>query len=138
MLDVTFHDVLGNVIHVSGDFALSLLVHDLTNNIAIYHEIGLDDWEHIGGTVEGNYITATVNNFSKYGVFYADATDETTDTADEKTVTIENSTAEEDSQSLGNILPKTATGLFNDLAVGIGILVIGLITLMMTRRKNSV
>lgn len=53
-----------------GDFLLSLRVYnDATGDIAMYHEIGHDDWDNVGGEIEGNFITATVSEFSIYGVF---------------------------------------------------------------------
>src|SRR5699024_11181824 len=70
VLDFTFRDASGDEIEVSGDFELSLLVDDATEDIAIYHEVDQDDWESKGGTIENNFITANVNDFSVYGVFY--------------------------------------------------------------------
>ncbi|HLS65773.1 MAG TPA: leucine-rich repeat domain-containing protein, partial [Pseudogracilibacillus sp.] len=53
-----------------GDFILSLRVNeDAPTDIAMYHELGHDDWYEVGGKVANGFITATVTNFSKYGVF---------------------------------------------------------------------
>src|SRR5690625_884963 len=35
----------------------------------MYHEIGHDDWDHVDGDISNGFVTATVTDFSKYGVF---------------------------------------------------------------------
>src|SRR5690625_984903 len=70
VLDFTFQDENGNEIAVEGDFELSLFVNDPSQpNLAIFHEEANGAWERIGGTVDGNFITAPVQKFSAYGVF---------------------------------------------------------------------
>lgn len=52
------------------EFGLSLRINDdVRGDIAMYHEAGQDDWNNVGGNVENGFITATVTDFSKYGVF---------------------------------------------------------------------
>src|SRR5690625_1992120 len=52
------------------EFGLSLRINnDATGDIGMYHEIGHDDWDHVDGDISNGFVTATVTDFSKYGVF---------------------------------------------------------------------
>lgn len=167
VLDFIFRDENGDVLKVTGDFVLSLRVKDGVTDAAIYHEIGEDDWEKIGGEIENDYISAIVTNFSVYGVFQAQADipedpqnpkspgTPSKPTAPEKPSDSSESVVEvdiergesktevtvtgevESDSSKSRTLPNTATIMFNISVVGSIILIIGLAMFIFTRRQKT-
>lgn len=69
IFDFTFTNAQGDPIDVNGDFELSIYINSTSNNPAIYHEEENGNWTRIGGTIANGFITASVQDFSNYGVF---------------------------------------------------------------------
>ncbi len=98
-----------------GDFILTMGVDETVDNPALYHFQGT--WERVGGTLDGNKITATVSDFSMYAVFA------------EKEM-------EEEIEKKPSNLPVTATNQYNWLIAGIILMILGS-TLWFIYRKGK-
>lgn len=68
VVDISFLDFYEEESKVTGDFELSLFTDGNYPYAQMYHEGESGDWELIGGSYSKGYITANVEEFSKYGI----------------------------------------------------------------------
>ena len=132
-----------------GDLEFILeLAYDSNENVAIYYlNEETEDWELIGGDMnpETKTISVNVTHFSTYGVFEYDPIIEEPETDEPGTKgpdTDEPATDErEDGNEEGNYseLPDTATSLYNYMFVGLLLAISGVsLYLLQKRRKVTV
>ncbi|MFA9559012.1 pullulanase [Evansella sp. AB-rgal1] len=81
-------------------------------------------WELIGGSFKGGVVTATVYHFSTYAVFEL-SEGELNENDEEVTSVVET----------GNVLPDTATSIYNWLFAGIALLLSGISVYILQRRR---
>ncbi|WP_165445109.1 OmpL47-type beta-barrel domain-containing protein [Gracilibacillus phocaeensis] len=121
----------------SGDFTLTMGVTDGREEAGLYHY--RNEWQRIGGTIEGNAISTTVSDFSIYGVFVEEEIKEEPPVKEESSgkekpevkekpeakgpaqEPKDDKSAEEEPTSL----PATATNQYNWVITGIVFIVLG-------------
>lgn len=93
--------------------------------VAMYHyEDEQKQWQQISGVARDGKITAEVNHFSTYGVFVEEVKEEQVSIGDS-----------EDKRS--QLLPNTATALFNYLVAGVLLLITSFALLWLYNRKKA-
>lgn len=128
------------------------------NNLKIYYwNESLNEWEKIGGNYQEGFIVARTNHFSTYTVFDSavfeetksgtpisggktngnSTTEGTTNRGTSKNGTGSEPQAEESNEqnNKDGTLPKTATNLYNSLAIGALLLLIGFVLLRKSKRR---
>lgn len=135
----------------SGIFILTMGVDEAGDQVALYHY--QEAWQRIGGTLDGDTITATVSDFSMYGVFVEAEIEADTPVKEEpeekdpkqepKVQEVEGKEPdierkeEKPAEEEATILPDTATNLYNWLIAGIVLMITGGSIWFIRRKRKS-
>ncbi|MGX6443809.1 leucine-rich repeat domain-containing protein [Neobacillus sp. K501] len=101
-------------------------VKDPSKLKVFYYNEKTGKWENIGGTFANGVVTAETSHFSTYTVFESNESNVSTQ-----------GTGSVVTKSEGENLPNTATSMFNYLAIGMILLLIGTSLLLVNRRKQA-
>ncbi|WP_368654315.1 MucBP domain-containing protein [Ornithinibacillus sp. 4-3] len=134
----------------SGTFILTMGVDEAGDQAALYHY--QEAWQRIGGTLSGNTITATVSDFSMYGVFMEEVLEteppvkeepeekepkqEPKGQETEGKKPAKEPKEEKPAEEEATILPATATNQYNWLIAGIVLMITGS-SIWLIRRKRK-
>lgn len=109
-------------------------------NVKLFYLNEADNrWEVIGGNYENGKISAGTNHFSTFAVFELDAsTDDENEKGvlgDQNTIGGSNNSNGSTDTGIGNILPNTATNMFNYVILGVILILIGGAIYLSKRKK---
>ncbi|WP_208586848.1 glycosyl hydrolase [Gracilibacillus suaedae] len=157
LYDLTFKQNSQTISQFSSGIQLSFLVENSNENQKIYYwDVQESIWEEIGGTIENNWITARTDHFTIFSVFDVGnmgidkENQENKDTNKQQEQPIDEQTKNSDENLNNNKtndshtikypkaksnLPDTASSTYNWLLLGFIVLVLGIGSLVFTRKK---